>query len=433
VHAEAEGEVLVQLGAVGVERLAVGEELVLQAPLVLPEDGARQVQVRVGEAGPDGGREVAVYSHSPVAGSPVVCHARGRLAVTPAPPEAFPAVWPPVGAVPVPVADLYARLAEAGYEYGPAFQGVRAAWRAGDTVYADVALPDGVPGFLVHPALLDAALHGALLDRPPGAAPDLPFSWTGVSLAGSRAAEARVRIVPAGAGGVRVDIADENGEPVAAVAGLTFRPVDPAQLGGVPEESLFHVVWRPLSDTPPPVGAPVRVVAAGADVDALDATLAEGAAAPDIVVAETSGDLPAALALVQRWLSSEWLTEARLVVMTRGAVDAGSGPVDPARAPVWGLVRIAQSEHPGRFVLVDVDGDEPDWAALAALDEPQLAVRDGEVLVPRLQRVEPLPVGEAWRLSIGRRGSLEDLAFVVADGDRPLAAHEVRWVCVRPG
>ena len=73
------------------------------------------------------------------------------------------------------------------------------------------------------------------------------------------------------------------------------------------------------------------------------------------------------------------------MIVTRGAVAAvGDEAPDLAQAAVWGLVRSAQSEHPGRFVLVDLDGaDEPDWAALLArLDEPQLAVRDGRLLAP---------------------------------------------------
>ncbi|MEK8104254.1 hypothetical protein NKG94_02255 [Micromonospora sp. M12] len=97
-----------------------------------------------------------------------------------------------------------------------------------------------------------------------------------------------------------------------------------------------------------------------------------------------------------------------------------------AYAPVWGLVRSAQSEHPGRFVLVDVDGDEPDWAALATLDEPQLAVRDGKLLVPQLERAPAPPEGDAWRLAIERTGSLEDLRILPSDADRPLEPHEVR-------
>jgi NADPH:quinone reductase-like Zn-dependent oxidoreductase/acyl carrier protein len=94
---------------------------------------------------------------------------------------------------------------------------------------------------------------------------------------------------------------------------------------------------------------------------------------------------------------------------------------------VWGLVRSAQSEHPGRFLLVDVDGADPDWAALAAADEPQLAVRDGRVLAPRLVPAPAgSPAGRAWRLGIERKGSLEDLAVVPSVGDRPLGPGEVR-------
>ncbi|MDG4810891.1 SDR family NAD(P)-dependent oxidoreductase [Micromonospora sp. WMMD1120] len=401
------------------------EELVLQAPLTLPETGGRQIQVRVGEAGPDGGREVAVYSRPADPGSPAVCHARGRLAVAAPAVEDFPVGWPPVDAVPVPVEDLYERLSEAGYDYGPGFQAVRAAWRGGDTVYTEVALPEGVPGFHVHPALLDAALHGALLDRPATAAPDLPFSWAGVRLSGSSGNSARVRIAPGGEGGLRVDVVSRTGEPIASVAGLAFRPVDPAQLAGVPDETVFHLVWHPLTDSPSEAALPLRI-AAGADLVALEAAVAEGAAVPDIVVVDAPVDPSAALAMVQRWLASEWLTEARLFVVTRGAVAVGDRDVDLAVSPVWGLVRTAQSEHPGRFVLVDVDGDEPDWAALAAVDEPQFAVRDGRLLVPRLRPVESLPAGDEWRLSIERAGSLEDLRVVATGPARELEPHEVR-------
>ncbi|MYU19785.1 hypothetical protein GTZ78_56210, partial [Streptomyces sp. SID8361] len=52
------------------------------------------------------------------------------------------AAWPPAHAEPVNVTGLYDNLAAAGYEYGPAFQGLQAAWRAGDTVYAEVTLAE---------------------------------------------------------------------------------------------------------------------------------------------------------------------------------------------------------------------------------------------------------------------------------------------------
>src|SRR5207247_152461 len=96
--------------------------------------------------------------------------------------------------------------------------------------------------------------------------------------------------------------------------------------------------------------------------------------------------------------------------VTQGAVAAAAGELpDPALAAVWGLVRSAQSEHPGRFALVDLDGSEASAAALervlaASADEPQLALRDGAALVPRLARLGPErwlepPDVPAWRLA----------------------------------
>ena len=71
--------------------------------------------------------------------------------------------WPPPDAEPVDTEALYGRLADRGLRYGPAFRGVRRAWREGARMSAEVALAADVPtgDFLLHPALLDSALHAA--------------------------------------------------------------------------------------------------------------------------------------------------------------------------------------------------------------------------------------------------------------------------------
>ncbi|MEU4090766.1 beta-ketoacyl reductase, partial [Streptomyces aureus] len=70
--------------------------------------------------------------------------------------------------------------------------------------------------------------------------------------------------------------------------------------------------------------------------------------------------------------------DARVVFVTRGVV----GGADPAAAVVWGLVRSAQRELPGRFWLVDVEGDgDP-----VVTDEPEVVVRGGEAFAARLVR-----------------------------------------------
>ncbi|WP_217712316.1 type I polyketide synthase [Streptomyces sp. NA02950] len=429
------------------------DELIFEVPLTLDEGAARHIKVTVGRPGEDGRREVTLHSLSETGTGPdgerqVVRHARGWLAPEAEPAAPFPASWPPVAAVESSADALYERLADVGLDYGPLFQGVQAVWRSGTEVYAEVALPEdtAVDGFAIHPALFDSALHASMVDKDPGSAPDLPFSWSGVR--GGRPASSRVRVRIAGAGesAFRVDVVDENGDMVIAVDSLAVRPVDPGQLmrAGGEQNTLFQLGWAPVTGT----SSQARVVILGdldapgerfADLPALEAALADGAAGVDLVLAEIetpAADDPAhaanlvaerTLALAQRWLASEWLGEATLVAVTRRAVAVGAESVDLAQAPAWGLLRSAQTEHPGRFVLVDTDdGTQPDWSSLAGLDEPQLAVRGGALLAPRLGRPVPGPSGAAWRLGSTEKGSLENLTILPSDGTRALGVGEVR-------
>ncbi|SFW88490.1 Acyl transferase domain-containing protein [Amycolatopsis australiensis] len=331
------------------------EELTLEAPLVLPAAGAVQVQVAV-EAGDGGRRAVTVHARPDDADAAWVRHAAGVLDVDgPAEPENL-AEWPPPGAEPLPLDGFYEAYAQAGYGYGPAFQGLRAAWRADGAVYADVELPPeaGAPdGFGVHPALLDACLHAAGLGGLLGdaAGPRLPFAWSGVRVHAEGARRVRVALAAQGPDSFGVVVADETGAPVATVDSLALRAVaDSALRAGV--GSLFEVAWEPAAE---PSAAWTEVV--------------------------EPADTAQALAAIQRWLARP---EGRLAVVTRDAIGVveGDAVTGLAQAGIWGLVRSAQSEHPGRFVLLDTDGDVP--ATLP--DEPQLAVRDGALYVPRLRR-----------------------------------------------
>ncbi|WP_418346739.1 SDR family NAD(P)-dependent oxidoreductase [Streptomyces fodineus] len=391
------------------------DELVLEAPVPLEDGAALQLQVTVGQAGEDGRREVAVYTRPAATDEDelpeATCHARGWVARAgePAAPSEMPAEWPPTGAEPLPVDEFYAGTAELGYDYGPMFQGIQAAWRSGDELYVEVALPDGVggEGFGVHPALFDAAGHSLLLGKEEGSAAELPFSWSGVRLGQITLSRVRVRITPVGESTYRLDVFGEQGELVVGVDELVTRPVEQAQLEAarrVGQRSLFQVDWATVAAGS---AKPVRLAVVGGlaaegerftDVAALEQALAGGATPPEVVLVgapSAVGDTAeaaqrvavSALELVQRWLASESLGEARLVVVTRNAVAVGDETPDVAQASVWGLVRSAQSEHPDRFLLVDLDnGDEPEWGALLDLDEPQLAIRDGRLLAPRLGR-----------------------------------------------
>ncbi|MFC5891205.1 polyketide synthase dehydratase domain-containing protein, partial [Kitasatospora aburaviensis] len=170
------------------------------------------------------------------------------------PVAAFPLQWPPANAESIPVEGLYPRLADIGLDYGPLFQGVRAAWRVGDDVYTEIALPDDAVGVGsgCHPALFDAALHGGMLSKAAGSGVDLPFSWSGVRLGESRTTRARVRISPAGGTALRIDVIDETGATVVAIDSLGLRPVDASQLErsqGV-GDALFRVDWVEVAAEP---------------------------------------------------------------------------------------------------------------------------------------------------------------------------------------
>ncbi|WP_432015626.1 beta-ketoacyl synthase N-terminal-like domain-containing protein, partial [Streptomyces cucumeris] len=201
------------------------DELVIETPLVLPATGAIDLTVTVEQPDDSGRRPVTVHAR-PEGTESWTRHATGTLttgATDTTDAEVFPA-WPPTTATPVDVGTFYDELVDAGYEYGPAFQGLRAAWLDGDTVYAEVALPEDraadVDGFGVHPALLDAALHAGRLDAGDGI--ELPFSWTGVRLHATGATAVRVALTR-GPGGVAVRVADPDGRPVVSVDSLVLR------------------------------------------------------------------------------------------------------------------------------------------------------------------------------------------------------------------
>ncbi|AXG81918.1 SDR family NAD(P)-dependent oxidoreductase [Streptomyces paludis] len=389
------------------------DELTLAVPLVLPEHGSVPVQVSVGVA-EGGSHPVKVSSWTDGAWT---LHATGSLtADTSVADTAFACgEWPPAGALALPVDGCYERLAGMDLAYGPAFRGVRAVWQRGTEVFAEVALPDVVAGragaFGLHPALLDAAVQVAFLGDvgvTPGA---LPFAWEGVSLPAAGAATLRVRLTPNGSG-VAVTAADVLGKPVAVVESLTLRSAA-APVAARAYDSLFALDWSPLPRAEL-VGPPEAVDFAPATGDM--AALARTAATR-------------ALKALQERISGG--REEPLLFVTHGAVTGD----DPASAAVWGLVRSAQTENPGRFLLLDLPegGDlATAYGALVASGEPQGWVRDGVVHAPRLARLGANagllpPGGDAWRLDIPERGSIDDLALVpYPEAGRALSGRQVR-------
>ncbi|MEU9990952.1 SDR family NAD(P)-dependent oxidoreductase [Streptomyces sp. NPDC048045] len=472
---------------------ATVEELTLERPLVLPDDeSAATVQLRVGAPDRSGRRSLDLHARAEDTGW--VHHGRGVLSPAPTEPTepSEPSVpessepeaartseaprtsglteasevserfercerWPPAGAEPVPHAGLYPSLVDRGLRYGPAFQGVRQVWRRGDTVYAEVACPVDPRGFVVHPALLDSALHalafGGVAPAPDGEAerdaqgslstapegPLLPFAWTGVSATAASATGAsaiaasatgvsaittsatgasaraaapstlRVRLQGSFADGIRLSVTDGEGEPVLSVDSLVLRPAAARTEGAnAPRDALFRNKWvevHPASGV-----APDGIAAVGFETDrftcfpdlrALEKALAAGLPAPGAVLVDGSAgsvreSAHRALGLVQAWIAGPQFAGSRLVFLTSGAVAARTGDDVPdlAGAAVIGLVRSAQTEEPGRFVLLDADEITPQTVAAAlAADEPEVALRGGQVLARRLARAVPRGAG----------------------------------------
>ncbi|MFJ9854801.1 SDR family NAD(P)-dependent oxidoreductase, partial [Streptomyces sp. NPDC101150] len=415
------------------------EDLTLESPLLLPRDAAVAVQVTVGALDDTGRRRATVYSRAASAApdEPWARHAAGVLTSADEYGEGhrtdWAAVWPPPGATVIGLDDGYERLALRGYDYGPAFQGLQAAWRDGDDVYAEVRLsPDtSTDGFALHPALLDAALHPVALGIAGGggdgerSALRLPFAWSGAVVHTTDAAELRVRLSPAGPDGVRLTATDPTGSPVVSVDSLSLRPFSPERLTGAAGGALYRLAWEEAERAEQPAGAGQALIAvlsdeehsgartASADARRLAALVTEAAGTgrtPDAVVltclhpddglAHGPDGVERVHALTGRVLAAvrDWPTEqlpgTRLIVVTRGAVRARGGePVsDPAAAAVWGLVRTAQAENPDRFVLLDTGADDLlEGDALVAAAEgalatgaPELALRDGRYLTSAL-------------------------------------------------
>ncbi|MDF2261624.1 polyketide synthase dehydratase domain-containing protein, partial [Streptantibioticus ferralitis] len=440
-------------------------ELIVEAPLVLPERGGVQVQVVVGEL-VDRRRPVTVYARPDAGGEKAwFRHASGVVDDTTAAEAAgfstLAGVWPPVGAEALDTDGIYERIAGEGFVYGPSFQGLTRAWRRDGQVFAEVVLPEPqsgrASGFGLHPALLDAVLHASLfVDLEPAEFGRLPFSFGDVVLHASGATRARACLTQTGPDSLSVAVADAAGGAVLSLGSLVVRPLTPQALTAASDgqdETVLAVEWTPL-DAPSPVlddwaGVAAAVVAGPEpEVAWLPGALVhehvdrvESDSALPLVVAVSGGDSPIDGAHRSSWWMlaqlQAWLTGDRdLIVLTSGAVAVGPGEAvtDLGAAAVWGLVRSAQAENPGRITLIDADAATGMSAGLLAVardtGEPQLAVRAGKLHAARLTRADTglaVPQADAWHLDSSAKGTLENLRLVpFPSAARPLESGEIR-------
>ncbi|MFI9503780.1 SDR family NAD(P)-dependent oxidoreductase [Nocardia sp. NPDC052566] len=277
--------------------------------------------------------------------------------------------------------------------------------------FDELSVEDTASGYTIHPALLDGIAPG-----------ESAYSWQDVRLHAVDATAVRIRRVPCD-DGFRLTLTDAADRPVLTAARVRTRPVAPAER---PAPVLYRRVHMPSLLVP------------GTQVSPVGLSTAQDA--PWYVLRSESGALldqvAAVLTAMQRFLADPGRTAARLLILTPPTAQ------DPVAAAVGGLVRTAITENPGRIVLASTadEGHAPLHAVLdAAVDaeEYELILTDGEVLVPRLGRIDP---GQPWRATgtvlvtggTGALGSLVARHLVTVHGVRKLVLAS-RRAALRPG
>jgi pimaricinolide synthase PimS1 len=396
-------------------------ELLVEAPLVLPQRGTIAIRIVVDAPDDSGDRGIGVYARHGLGADDEgtwTRHAVGRLSVQClAPPDGL-TDWPPRGAARVEAPDAPELIA--------------AAWSAGDEVFAELAPIEYQGSFGVHPAQLDSVLG---LWRA-GRADDSPVvhSWTGMALHEARGAAAWVRLAPQG-DGFSVTLADPDGDVVFSAWAVRARPVPP-ELHRGPRRAgaLYRLDWIPAL-----TGEAADCMEVGGDrypdLAALSAAIESGAPAPQyaLVACPTSSDaseaMLEALDIARAHLAAESLrTTTMVLTTTRGAAPTSDEVPDAPQAAVWGLMRAVQAEHPGRFALADLDGSEEARRILPkalTADEPELAIRSDAVLCPRMAQVSESP-SAGWDLP-------SDGTVLITGGTRGVGALLARHLVTAKG
>jgi acyl transferase domain-containing protein/aryl carrier-like protein len=389
------------------------EELTIVAPAVLPDHGALLIQVVVDP--PDEvvvgvRRSVRVYARQE---APADAHgwtlcADGTVSDSVEAPAAPPwRDWPPEGAEPVDVEEFYQERAAQGFEYAGPFQGLRAAWRQGNDVYLEAALPADAAAdaarFAFHPALLDSALQALAFLPAADEGRRLPYALSGVTVHARGATAVRAMLSQTGPDSAELVLTDPTGEPVLTLERVVLRAHGPAALGAGDVSALIHEqVWDE------PAEAAANGELADCELHHLDNLPADPVAAANQV-----------LQIVRSWAEDPGRSGTRLVFVTSLAVVTGHPhpAADPAGAAVWGLLRSAATEYPGQLSLVDLDDTPASREALpsaVACALPEIAVRGGRLLAPRLRRRAPTadlrPPAGRWCVAVPERGTVENLA-----------------------
>ncbi|MET8805784.1 SDR family NAD(P)-dependent oxidoreductase [Streptomyces sp. NPDC004546] len=347
---------------------------------------------------------------------------------------------------------VYAGLSALGIDYGPAFRGLEHGRRGHSAALGRLAARPAA-GYLLHPAVLDAAFHTAALpqDAPEGRA-FVPAGVGRLRFTGLRTTPAwagcELRSVSGDTATLDLRIWDEDGQLVLEMEGFRLAALSPL------DGALFETRWhpRPVAQEPPVKGSwliladdtgvadalgerfgssvphvvarrgnafavegPGRYVLDPADPHHLARLLEEAFAGgqPEQVVQLTALDAPAigdagsaeqaarlcclsTLHLVRALAGRPQGRAPRLFVVVRGSQAAGdsTGVTNPQQALAWGFGLAVAQEYPElSTTLIDLpptDGVDALWTQLRHADDERLvALRGTGRLVPRLAHTRP--------------------------------------------
>jgi acyl transferase domain-containing protein/NAD(P)-dependent dehydrogenase (short-subunit alcohol dehydrogenase family)/acyl carrier protein len=340
-------------------------------------------------------------------------------------------------------AEHYDAARARGLEYGPAFQGITELHGRDDSVSARLSLPQSLSarGFVQHPAMLDAALQLgiALIDRGephdtwvPVRAEGIVASADSDGIATWACATRRPRTSDTDIVVVDIDMFTDDGRRLLQVARLAFKNLGSARaVGGAPT---YVVEWRPAEALADAKGLHSAKIALPTWlVLATDVALAEAIATPlrvrgqavviaadgtqaapedilsyDIIVRVFSHSgaadplVPSLNSCVKLLDSIHALTQKeterspRFLAVTCGAQSVKRAEVPVLeQAPLWGVMRTLANEHEelkSRVIDLPSSPTTADLETLAMVlierSEDQIAIRGGDVLLPRLLPID---------------------------------------------
>ncbi|BBG29152.1 type I polyketide synthase [Zymobacter palmae] len=453
----------------------VVNDLVLQTLMTFPDGASADVQLRVELPNEHGQCKAAFYYRPRFDGNsdelePTwIKHATLSLGASPQQIPEWEDIdttsWPPQGAEPLDMDDMYRHLRS----LGPAFRRLKAAWRSPEGVYFEADLTQDelnkIGRFDLHPVLLDTGLQAGFMNAPQ--AEDAPvhvlFMVSGLHIYAQGARSIRGLLTTDEVetnyehSEHSVRLFDDTYTPVAEVKSFVLKSFDPQQ-ARPPQyyRPPYRLLWKALEITDAKASADIQwVIPAASTVPTTAATLAQQALsdiddaraaltqAPQdgitaLLCTGTEDESPVnaahqhlqqATEQLQRWLADAHTASRPMVWITRHAIatDDTEDVTDLAWAPLWGLIRTAQHEHPDRFLLIDLDEDERSWQALPAAigtliaeRNSQGALRRGQLQVPKLTRTVPaellpLPAGNHGTLVQKDASSLTASAFAWKD------------------